>query len=1699
LSKVGDLVREAIARLRLKLVDLTNRNRLLNFKFSETSRKSIRVVDELPDALFSRLTQDAPITGRLYFASLPEPPVDTRSTTSALSAIEQSQEPTDASPNENAAPTPAKRAWGRSRGATARIQVDAVDWATQNGIDPSYELPKPAAGETPARHRDNEIQTMLFPDALEKKLSGIREDANLAWQESGIKTLYVAFGFLEWFETADSELPRYSPLFLLPVDIDRDLRANRYRYFIETAEEAEPSVNVSLQERLKREFGLALPQLQENETPESYLAQVERMIASQKRWMVRRFVVVGHFSFARLVMYQDLAPEQWNQLEENPLISNLLAGTQEGEASYASDFEVDEEAVEKHVPLLITDADSSQFSAIVDAMQGRSFALKGPPGTGKSQTITNLIAAALAAGKTVLFVAEKQAALQVVSKRLAAVGLAPFLLELHSTKSQKKALLDGFEERLKFRRRAADGRLEKCMAALRQTRKHLKMYVDLLNKAVGESGLTLHHWYWRDQRLRHQLTAAELKLANGLQLPAAESITPHIHDDHKLLLERYVSALSATMSSFGRIDRHPWYGLSAPGIGITAYEDTHSKLAQWERALSRLEKAVARSKELFGGELPQTVEPLTRVCLALASLPNVGAEVDADILPLLLKDGGLEQFEEFIAATKLIVSRREEIGEVFSDLDKTLSQQDALKPFEASFGTAVERCGLAKASLSTAFLLVAQKEREVSQSASTLAILTRFASESGMDTSAMPGWEFELVGVCRFIKGVSPEVIAARSQALFASDARVWLSHASKEAITLQTASRGMLESLSLSFQESPAEVQGAASSLRDTPFFLRAISGKYRASRSLCRRISKDRWLGASREADRLAAAAELLRKRQAFEQHPTLKYFAGNTAAGIDTPFHTLLKVVDYWEAVRKGWASLDPSKAPIQKVLLETPSNLLSDLASSVGDAELSRAEILAEHATTGETLASAIGRVKANLSEIRLAGGVLQKSGARESVPFSTIARVIPSLGEFGKALKRRALSPYASIATSQAVDTHSSVASLESSLAIARHVLQAPLPPEFKARLLSSKAVSAFEAAKRYGQLIVDGIRASKKPRDELVSERGLNLVTWFNGREMEQISIAEQGERAQLALSVSEEAANDWSTLCALEQELRESGMSTVAQAAREGKVRAEVATAFLELIYARSLIKGVVEEVPHLPSWNGAHVESLRKRLVQLDIEYLGVGHDTVVGTLSLTEVPAGVSQGAISAKTERALIEHEIGKQRRHISIRELMRRAPNATRALKPCFMMSPASVAQFIPQGQNAFDIVIIDEASQMRPEDALGALARGKQAIIVGDPMQLPPTTFFDSSVEEEERSEDEEIDIDTESVLDMGISSYRPFRELRWHYRSRHHSLIAFSNREFYKDNLIVFPSPKDQAKDLGVQTVLVENGIYRSSLNLVEADVVLNTVAELMRRYPKCSIGVVAINQPQKEHLSEGFDRLFAEDPDLEEYRARWAPTLESFFVKNLENVQGDERDIIVISTVYGRAAPEAPVMQRFGPINSKTGHRRLNVLFTRAKERVVLVTSLRPENITLQPGSSRGLIAFKNYLEYARSGRLDVGVPTGGSYESPFEEEVADVLEQLGYKVEPQVGVAGYFIDLGVRHTQNHEHFILGIECDGASYHSAKSARDRDRLRQSVLEGLGWKLYRIWSTDWFYAREREIKKLSEHMRLIEASHSVA
>jgi very-short-patch-repair endonuclease len=461
-------------------------------------------------------------------------------------------------------------------------------------------------------------------------------------------------------------------------------------------------------------------------------------------------------------------------------------------------------------------------------------------------------------------------------------------------------------------------------------------------------------------------------------------------------------------------------------------------------------------------------------------------------------------------------------------------------------------------------------------------------------------------------------------------------------------------------------------------------------------------------------------------------------------------------------------------------------------------------------------------------------------------------------------------------------------------------------------------------------------------------------------------------------------------------------------------------------------------------------------------------------------------------SGPGQLSVLRREFEKKTRHLPIRQLILRAGNAIKAIKPIFMMSPLSIATFLPPGSVGFDLVVFDEASQVKPVDAFGAIFRSKQAVVVGDSRQMPPTSFFDSLTKGEEAHE-ENVTSDIESILGLFAAQGAPQKMLRWHYRSRHESLIAVSNQEFYDSRLVVFPSPDASKQELGLIFHHLPETAYdrgRSRTNPLEAKEVAQAVmkhARLQMRLPakdRLTLGVAAFSVAQMQAIQDQLELLRRQDSSCEEYFAGHPD--EPFFVKNLETVQGDERDVIFISIGYGRTA-EGYVAMEFGPLNRDGGERRLNVIITRARLRCEVFTNLTADDIDLNRTNARGVRALKTFLSYARDGRLDVAVVSGEAFGSPFEESVHAELTGLGYEVRQQVGSAGFFIDLAVIDLERPGRYLLGIECDGASYHSARSARDRDRLRQQVLEGLGWRIHRIWSTDYFRNPDRELKRVVE------------
>ncbi|MDR2140867.1 MAG: DUF4011 domain-containing protein [Deltaproteobacteria bacterium] len=444
-----------------------------------------------------------------------------------------------------------------------------------------------------------------------------------------------------------------------------------------------------------------------------------------------------------------------------------------------------------------------------------------------------------------------------------------------------------------------------------------------------------------------------------------------------------------------------------------------------------------------------------------------------------------------------------------------------------------------------------------------------------------------------------------------------------------------------------------------------------------------------------------------------------------------------------------------------------------------------------------------------------------------------------------------------------------------------------------------------------------------------------------------------------------------------------------------------------------------------------------------------------------------------------EYNILKRELNRKRRFNSARKLIAKIPNLLRVLKPCVLMSPLTVSAYLSGGDYKFDTVIFDEASQIPTEEAVGALFRADQAIIVGDNKQLPPTNFFNAISSFEESDEDEVGSLDDggpyESVIEE--APLLPTITLKWHYRSRHESLIAFSNATFYDNQLITFPSPALDAKDVGVEYVFVETGTYDrggKKGNRLEAEKVVELICRHFNQRPDRSLGVIAFGDTQQKAIQAALDKKISENRYLADYISD--DTDENFFIKSIETVQGDERDTIIFSVGYG-PDEDGKFIMNFGPLNKSGGERRLNVAITRARHNIKLVSSIKPEMIS-DRARAEGVRLLGQYMEFALKGpkALSSQAPDADAIflESPFEESVYNFLRQQGYEVETQVGCSNFRIDLAVRHPKYANHFVLGVECDGASYHASRNARDRDRLRQAVLEGVGWTIHRVWSTDW-------------------------
>ncbi len=635
-------------------------------------------------------------------------------------------------------------------------------------------------------------------------------------------------------------------------------------------------------------------------------------------------------------------------------------------------------------------------------------------------------------------------------------------------------------------------------------------------------------------------------------------------------------------------------------------------------------------------------------------------------------------------------------------------------------------------------------------------------------------------------------------------------------------------------------------------------------------------------------------------------------------------------------------------------------------------------------------------------------------------------------------------------------------------------------------------IANWPADARAGELadrLQDFIHTVEKNWDEVAGLCDLDFQQAFGQDTIRSVPLATIMTRMSL-WERDPEGQDIWIQLHDRANAVSENGLDELRIRLADGRLAPEHACDTYDYIRAEALYQRFEKLNPNLRQMSGRERSALVEEFKSLDSTPLILSAQEVMSA-HYASIPEGT-------RGKMGVLRGEAKKKTRHMPLRRLLKEVGDAVQTIKPVFLMSPLSVAQYLDPDGLTFDLLLIDEASQVRPADAIGAVMRAKRTIIVGDQKQLPPTTFFEKLVTIEE-DDDVKKDVeeviagqvaDMESILALCEARNMPGCMLKWHYRSQHESLIEVSNQEFYENRLVCPPSPAESTAELGLSFEFVGGTYYRGSgrgNNPEEAEAVMKAVLEHARTRPDESLGIVAMSQSQQTTIQNEAERMRALHPELNSFCSEAKES--AFFVKNLETVQGDERDVILISIGYGRSE-DGRLFQNFGPVSNDGGERRLNVLFTRAKKRCRVFSSIRHTDIQHDKARHRGPYMLKTFLKYAETGEMDVPVITGREPDSPFEEAVANAIRGYGYEVDYQVGSEGFLIDLAVRDPDREGAYILAIECDGARYHSSHWARERDRMRQTLLEGKGWTFHRIWSTDWFAHPDTETRRAVDAIR---------
>ncbi len=1516
---------------------------------------------------------------------------------------------------------------------------------------------------------DSTLVTFGDETVVKGALRNLLKRTTQEYMDRGVWILYLAVGFLDWVDV-DKQKMR-SPLLLVPVRLSAS--SSKQTPTLGPADE-DPVINPALALKLA-DLDVTLPALDAELADlniTDLLARVTDAVAEHPDWKVTERVTLSYFSFAKEAMYRDLRDNEALVLG-SPLVQALGGKAGESGEDFLFD-EITDDTVDSAAPPettpLVRDADSSQRACIAAAVAGRSFTMDGPPGTGKSQTIANMIGAAMQAGRTVLFVSEKAAALDVVRNRLADIGLGAYLLELHSHKATRKEVAAALGEALIRVPVAPAGLPAMERAKVKARREQLNDYADAINRIRNPLGLSLHHVLGQISHLDAVPAAPKTGVA---PVDLTVEHFSHIRETANALARAWVPAEQGT--SF------VWRDVTEAGSMDARLYSAHAALDRL-RGLTAANQVVA---DAF--DLTKTTDGSIFVYV-----------VDT----LIARPEGLPDF--WLTADTL-TDIDAAVIRLGADLDRIRTIQRAATAALPTTETGPRRLTWqaipAAAALPAVTKVEALTPAAVRFDPATAEELTSLAEAFIADSRMLDIRLDGLDGLASLLGLAAPATFTAADDLLTVAgvaDAehrplRSWLS---RDGIAR---ARSALSSLRTAHDTLNAARDAAAPYFTDaalTDTHLPAIAHRFAEEHH---GIAK--WGGQYR-TDKKAVAAftrDDVDMRNAHEHvSKAAAWKAADDALVAAQEAHASV-LGSYYTSGHTDWAAA------------ETAWNGAQTALAHAGDTDLSRAaDFISAEATPAEDTCDLVRETHADLTRFTRGLAPAPRLAARPDLRDGTLAAAATWLSAHVTPLRTTA-------AYTAAVSTplHADLTYADAQAHVTRRQILdtaladlAQAEPGYRdtfgglydglitnldgvkvavawartARTLLSEDDNPLtpEQAKAALQVVpTGGLADAVAAWDEAV-----NLLTGaFAPTRRTELSeeLADYDDAAGLLDDLTDDAGGkeEWFAYTAARRTLTTYGLDVAVEFCRTERVPARQVPKVIERALLVEWADSHFATDPALRTVRAEDRDALVAEYQQLDRALISAATSDIIRAVNSRRPRTDVGEATI--------IANEASKRSRHMPVRTLVEKTRHVTQAIKPVFMMSPLAVSQYLPPDMT-FDLVIFDEASQVTPADAINCVYRGKALITAGDQKQLPPTNFFaavNANIEGE-WTEDEDAQFD--SILDQmkGSGAFQSLT-LRWHYRSRHENLIAFSNRQFYGGHLITFPGAQESGEDVGVELFQVD-GVYRRGTtadNPIEADKVAERIAHHYDTRPNLSLGVVTFSEAQATAVDAAFERLLDDQPDLRRHLTGGS-RLDRFFVKALEHVQGDERDVMIFSVGYGPDETGKFTMN-FGPVTNAGGWRRLNVAVTRARFRNEVMCSFPASRIE-ENIRNENIRHLRTYLDYAARGTAALHLDATGSLggpDSPFEESVIGVLRRWGYDVVPQVGAAGYRIDMAVRHPDYPGAFAIGIECDGYTYHSSKAARDRDRLREEVLTGLGWHLHRIWSTAWFRARQTEEERL--------------